>query len=334
MFFLPASRVDAAATVGAITEYGPRTISQDANVRVEAVARFTTNDGTIGPVTVSFLPAGAVVGVASTPELVYTDNFDLYYRTFITTSTGSANFNLRMSANGINADSGLITRTAGFTAFQLAGETCGNTGVGCAQIQLGSTAVTLACVRSMCVPPTTYRKIGTLCSRAEHDSQCSLENGQLTYTCGDSDWCVGATQNVACLNTSPTLNTWVMLGQVSEFQLDSSDRCDTGLVCSAEEGVCVNDFGQGAIPADKLGEAASDIRDQIRNIINIALGFLGVIGVIIVIYGGIVWMTAAGDDEKVGKAKKTIIAGVIGIIIIGIAWTIVSYVLNLAQQIS
>jgi len=128
--------------------------------------------------------------------------------------------------------------------------------------------------------------------------------------------------------------TGVSLGQVSEFQLDSSDRCDTGLVCSAEEGVCVNDFGQGAIPADKLGEAASDIRDQIRNIINIALGFLGVIGVIIVIYGGIVWMTAAGDDEKVGKAKKTIIAGVIGIIIIGIAWTIVSYVLNLAQQIS
>jgi hypothetical protein len=56
--------------------------------------------------------------------------------------------------------------------------------------------------------------------------------------------------------------------------------------------------------------------------------------VIITIYGGVIWMTAFGDDEKVGKAKKTIIAGVIGIVIIGIAWTIVSYVLKFTGDIA
>jgi hypothetical protein len=123
-----------------------------------------------------------------------------------------------------------------------------------------------------------------------------------------------------------------LLGKTA-LQLDSSGRCDIGLICDAEKGKCVNDFGQATVSADKLGEAATDIRDQIRNIINIALGFLGVAGVIITIYGGVIWMTAFGEEEKIGKAKKTIIAGVIGIVIIGIAWTIVSYVLKMTQTI-
>ena len=114
-----------------------------------------------------------------------------------------------------------------------------------------------------------------------------------------------------------------------------NERCAEGLYCdTADTGTCQQDFGQGAVPTDKLGETATDIRDQIRNMINIALGFLGVAGVIVTIYGGAIWLSAAGDDEKVGKAKKTIIAGVIGLIIIGIAWTIVSYVLNVTQSIT
>jgi len=37
---------------------------------------------------------------------------------------------------------------------------------------------------------------------------------------------------------------------------------------------------------------------------------------------------------EVGKAKKTIVAGLIGLVIIGIAWTIVSYVVNVTQEIA
>ena len=44
-------------------------------------------------------------------------------------------------------------------------------------------------------------------------------------------------------------------------------------------------------------------------------------------------MSAAGDDEKVEKAKKTIVSGLIGLVIIGIAWTIVSYVLSVSQGV-
>ena len=42
-------------------------------------------------------------------------------------------------------------------------------------------------------------------------------------------------------------------------------------------------------------------------------------------------MSAMGEEDKVEKGKKTIIAGAIGLVIIGIAWTIVSYIISVSQ---
>ncbi len=181
----------------------------------------------------------------------------------------------------------------------------------------------------ICIPIVENRKIGTYCTEAKH---CKLGTDTLTLTCDDTQHaCVGATNNVSCADS--VVNQNPNFGKTKD-QLASDQRCDTGLVCDAQELKCVNDFGQGEVPGDKLGDAATDIRDQIRNLINIALGFLGVAGVIVTLYGGFTWMTAFGDDEKVGKAKKTIVAGIIGIVIIGVAWTIVSYVLKVAEKVA
>ena len=46
------------------------------------------------------------------------------------------------------------------------------------------------------------------------------------------------------------------------------------------------------------------------------ISLLGIIFISYTIYGGFLWMTAAGNDEKVGEAKKIIKNGVIGLIII------------------
>lgn len=72
----------------------------------------------------------------------------------------------------------------------------------------------------------------------------------------------------------------------------------------------------------------SDPRSIVSKVINIALGFLGIIAVIIVIYGGFVWMTASGEEEKIEKAKKILKAGIIGLVIILSAWGIVTFVFN------
>lgn len=82
--------------------------------------------------------------------------------------------------------------------------------------------------------------------------------------------------------------------------------------------------------ATGLGE--KDVRETIATIINVLLGILGIVCVVIVIAGGFLWMTAAGNEEKVEKAKKLLGAGVIGLIIILAAYAIAKFVLGQIQD--
>ncbi len=78
-----------------------------------------------------------------------------------------------------------------------------------------------------------------------------------------------------------------------------------------------------------LGEA--DLVDTIAQIIRVAMGFLGVIAVVIILLGGFKWMTAGGNEDKVKKAKQLIFSGIIGLVIILSAFAIASFVI---EQIS
>ena len=71
-----------------------------------------------------------------------------------------------------------------------------------------------------------------------------------------------------------------------------------------------------------------DPRELAAQVINIALGFLGLVVVLLLLYAGFMWMTAAGDAAKVDKAKSLITASIIGIIIILSAFAISQFVLR------
>lgn len=66
-----------------------------------------------------------------------------------------------------------------------------------------------------------------------------------------------------------------------------------------------------------------------ETIINSALAFLGLIAVVIILIGGFQWMTAGGSDEKIKKAKGTLSAGIVGLVIIMAAWGIAKFVIGL-----
>ena len=74
--------------------------------------------------------------------------------------------------------------------------------------------------------------------------------------------------------------------------------------------------------------AQSDLKQVIANIINIFLGFLGVLAVVLILYAGYLWMTSRGDEEKIKTAKGIIVSAVIGLVIILSAYAIASFVLN------
>ena len=63
-------------------------------------------------------------------------------------------------------------------------------------------------------------------------------------------------------------------------------------------------------------------------IINVVLGVLGLLAVVIIIYGGFMYTTSAGDASKIKKAKDTIMYGVIGLVIALLAYAIVNFVLS------
>ncbi|MCX6745537.1 MAG: hypothetical protein NTX00_00795 [Candidatus Parcubacteria bacterium] len=57
-----------------------------------------------------------------------------------------------------------------------------------------------------------------------------------------------------------------------------------------------------------------------------ALALSGSIFLFLVVYGGIIMMTAAGNPETIGKGKKIIIWSIIGALILGAAYAITNLV--------
>lgn len=75
-----------------------------------------------------------------------------------------------------------------------------------------------------------------------------------------------------------------------------------------------------------------DLRDTISGIINIVLGFLGILATVMILYGGLKWMTSAGNTSQVEDGKKAIGAGVIGLLIVLASYAIARYVLSRFQE--
>jgi len=60
-----------------------------------------------------------------------------------------------------------------------------------------------------------------------------------------------------------------------------------------------------------------------NNIIGPAFSLVGVIFLVLVVYSGFLWMTAAGDSARVDKAKNILVSTIVGTVIIAGAYVIV-----------
>ncbi|NCD01074.1 hypothetical protein EOL94_03210 [bacterium] len=65
---------------------------------------------------------------------------------------------------------------------------------------------------------------------------------------------------------------------------------------------------------------------RVGNVLAMILSFLGVLFLILIIVGGIRWMTAAGNQDKVKKAKDMIISAIIGLVIVFSAYAITAFI--------
>lgn len=68
------------------------------------------------------------------------------------------------------------------------------------------------------------------------------------------------------------------------------------------------------------------LSETIGKIIKIVLGLLGTIFLVLTIYAGVLWMTAAGNEEQVTKSLGILKTSVIGLVIILAAYSITYFV--------
>ncbi len=86
--------------------------------------------------------------------------------------------------------------------------------------------------------------------------------------------------------------------------------------------------GPSGINTEMGGLTDKDPRIVAARVINVLLGFLGIVAVVIVLTGGFKWMMSQGDEGKIGDAKKLIIAGIVGLAIILSAFAIAQFAVN------
>lgn len=99
-------------------------------------------------------------------------------------------------------------------------------------------------------------------------------------------------------------------------------------------------------PADTKGEQSSPVKaDTVRldnplgqddvqpealiaNVINSIFGIVGSLALLMFIYGGLMWMTSAGNQEKVKQGRGVILWASIGLAIIFMSYMLVRFVIT------
>lgn len=99
-------------------------------------------------------------------------------------------------------------------------------------------------------------------------------------------------------------------------------------VAWAQDTVAQNSRNVGTFASAAGISGGTDLVTIIGRIVQIFLAVLGIILILLIIYGGWIWMSAAGDDAKILKAKKIITNAIIGVIIVASSFAIATFVMN------
>jgi hypothetical protein len=84
----------------------------------------------------------------------------------------------------------------------------------------------------------------------------------------------------------------------------------------------------GPCQPGNTANGATKIQDIVTTIVNIFSVIVGIVAVIMIIYGGFKYITSGGDSGNITSAKNTIIYAIIGLVVVALAQFIVQFVLN------
>jgi hypothetical protein len=194
---------------------------------------------------------------------------------------------------------------------------------------------------------------GGTCSSAAQCQSNTCTNGKCTAPfCATDSGCDSLGANYYCDGTTcarqksgggacnPNRNETVAFASKSECV---SGTCGADGRCTAAAGE-TKPTGSGARPTltsgiaevDKkleifkgIGFVGTDAQTVVGGVIKTALGIVGSIALAIFLYGGISWMIAGGNAQKVQKARDTFIWAAIGLTMIFSSYVLVSYIIGI-----
>lgn len=114
-----------------------------------------------------------------------------------------------------------------------------------------------------------------------------------------------------------------------------------GLVLGSGRALAAIDLGAGSggLAGKIWGNAGGDtnvneytLPETIGHIIQVILAFVGTIFFALTVYAGFLWMTAAGNEDKVSQAKSIITSATIGMVVVVAAYSITFFVLYLLKN--
>ncbi len=91
--------------------------------------------------------------------------------------------------------------------------------------------------------------------------------------------------------------------------------------------VRADEYGLDAAASNaELKKTSVDAPTLIGKLLGTVLGFTGTLFFILVVWAGLMWMTAAGNDERIKLAQKILASAVIGLVIVLSAYAITRFI--------
>ncbi len=98
--------------------------------------------------------------------------------------------------------------------------------------------------------------------------------------------------------------------------------CPTG---SIHAGSQVTNIAECNVPKDQQDKG---LMEYVQTGLNVVISIVGLVAVVVIILGGITFVTSQGDAPKITKAKNTILYGIVGLVIAILSFAIVNFVLS------
>ena len=124
-------------------------------------------------------------------------------------------------------------------------------------------------------------------------------------------------------------------GQVADICDSSGGPAGCTPASQTQQDACagLNELNNStATNCSNLGTQGQGFSNTIATVVTILSWVVGIVSIIMILVGGLKYITSGGDSNKVGAAKGTIIYALIGLAIAGLAQVLVHFVLSTAAN--